>query len=254
MRGTKDSHYYSATGFSPYYFAHVVYNVVGSPGAFLRRINDLLGDAAAENLCRPFPRFSNLHTFIEDVMMELFFEEPEEGGRYAIHDFILHTGLDRLIQGVDKDDIEALSQARDAPEYDDAFMDLINEVFHILFRDLAFLQRFNDLTADFIRDWAEGFEDDEVYLRGRLRRISVPQYVKDAIYHRDQGECRACRKAVDRIVSPAERERYDHIVALANGGANDISNIQLLCQACNGAKAAGSELVSPLYHRAYPAR
>lgn len=186
--------------------------------------------------------------------MELFFEEPEEGGWYAIHDFILHTGLDRLIQGVDKDDIEALSQARDAPEYDDAFMDLINEVFHILFRDPGFLQRFNDLAADFIRDWAEGFEDDEVYLRGRLRRISVPQYVKDAIYHPDQGECRACRKAVDRIVSPAERERYDHIIALANGGANDISNIQLLCQACNGAKAAGSVLVSPVYHRAYPAR
>lgn len=254
MRGTKDSHYYSATGFSPYYFAHVVYNVVGHSGAFLRRINDLLGDAATENLCRPFPRFSNLHAFIEDVLLELFFENPGTGGTYTIHDFILHTGLERLIEGVDKDDIEALSQARDAPEYDDALMNLINEVFHILFRDLAFLQRFNDLTAGFIRDWADGSEDSEVYLRGRQRRITAPQYVKDAIYHRDQGECRACRKAVDRIVSPAVRERYDHIVALANGGANDISNIQLLCEACNSAKSDGSELVSPLYHRAFPTR
>lgn len=252
MRGKLESHYYAANGFSPYYFAHVVYNVVGHSDAFLRRINDLLGDAATENLCRPFPRFSNLHAFIEDVLTELFFESPAENGAYAIYDFILHSRLEHLIAGVEKDDIEGLGRARDDPGYDDAFRNLIDEIFHILFRDLAFLQRFNDLTAGFIVDWAEGHDDDEVFSRGRLRRVTVPQYVKDAIYHRDQGECRSCRKAVDRIVSPVERERFDHIVPLAKGGANDISNMQLLCQGCNSAKSDGSELVSPLYHRAYP--
>ncbi|WP_371824720.1 HNH endonuclease [Paracoccus sp. MA] len=47
-----------------------------------------------------------------------------------------------------------------------------------------------------------------------------------------------------------ETERYDHIVPLARFGANDITNIQLLCEPCNLKKSAKDVSVSPLYPRA----
>lgn len=45
--------------------------------------------------------------------------------------------------------------------------------------------------------------------------------------------CAYCRAAL-RIVG----SHTDHIVALANGGANDRSNIQMLCPSCNTSKGA----------------
>ncbi|MGW5524838.1 HNH endonuclease [Gordonia sp. NPDC003950] len=39
------------------------------------------------------------------------------------------------------------------------------------------------------------------------------------------------------------KEHFDHVVPLAHGGLNDITNIQLLCQSCNLTK--GSERMGP---------
>ena len=49
----KKSNYYEARGFSIYYFANAVFNIVSSPGAYLRGIEDILGDMKAEFLMRP---------------------------------------------------------------------------------------------------------------------------------------------------------------------------------------------------------
>ena len=51
-------------------------------------------------------------------------------------------------------------------------------------------------------------------------------------------------------VNQTEFERYDHIVPLASHGANDVTNLQLLCEECNLKKSARSEPVSSLYLRA----
>jgi len=49
------------------------------------------------------------------------------------------------------------------------------------------------------------------------------------ISDRSGGRCCACWRVVDGPLSP----RYDHIIAIANGGANREYNIQLLCPACH---------------------
>lgn len=249
MRGGADTHYYESTGFTPYYFAHVLYNVVRTPSAFARRLEDILGDAASESLCRPFPRFSNLHILIEDVLEDLFFEH--EGADSVAFEFLTHIGRTDLVP--DPDDSDTLREAMNDRRVAKAFDGLVDEVFHILFRDVAFLQTFNEMISGYIERHGEYVGEGATFTRhGRLRRVDVPQFVKDAVFHRDQGECRSCKKAIDRILSPFDRERFDHIHPLARHGANDVTNIQLLCQACNSEKSGDALVVSPIYSRVYP--
>ena len=46
-------------------------------------------------------------------------------------------------------------------------------------------------------------------------------------------------------------QRFDHIVPLASGGLNDITNIQLLCDPCNATKSAKPIAPSDTYRRWY---
>ncbi|WP_369685957.1 HNH endonuclease [Rhizobium sp. BT03] len=46
---------------------------------------------------------------------------------------------------------------------------------------------------------------------------------------------------------PSRDRAVRHIVPLARFGANDVTNLQLLCEPCNLKKAAGLQPVSPFY-------
>lgn len=62
-------------------------------------------------------------------------------------------------------------------------------------------------------------------------RISIPPSVRDYVYQRDHYQCQSCGKtAQDSQLS------LDHIIPLATGGSNDISNLQTLCLDCNRRK------------------
>jgi hypothetical protein len=67
-------------------------------------------------------------------------------------------------------------------------------------------------------------------LRGAVGRHTAAE-VKE-LFQRQHGRCAACKAAL------SSGYHKDHIVALANGGTNDILNIQLLCGACNCRKGA----------------
>ena len=54
------------------------------------------------------------------------------------------------------------------------------------------------------------------------------------------------------MLSIGERVHYDHIVPLASGGLNDVTNIQLLCEDCNRRKSAGLAITSTRYEPWYP--
>ncbi len=52
----------------------------------------------------------------------------------------------------------------------------------------------------------------------------------DDLMAKQRGKCAACRKSVRKTF------HVDHILAIANGGANDKHNLQILCPYCNCSK------------------
>ena len=73
-------------------------------------------------------------------------------------------------------------------------------------------------------------------------RIKFPKEVREMLYHNADGRCVLCgRKILYDDVS------LDHVIPLAMGGADDISNVQITCRACNLFK--GSVLPSDFVDR-----
>jgi 5-methylcytosine-specific restriction endonuclease McrA len=62
-------------------------------------------------------------------------------------------------------------------------------------------------------------------------RINIPLEVKKYVFERDNYQCKSCGKTNQQTTL-----NIDHIIPLAKGGSNDISNLQTLCQDCNQQK------------------
>lgn len=58
------------------------------------------------------------------------------------------------------------------------------------------------------------------------------QALRETVLLRDQYQCRQC----GRVVLPSDAE-CDHIVPLADGGADDVENLQTLCKDCHSKKS-----------------
>ncbi|NJN74074.1 MAG: HNH endonuclease [Limnothrix sp. RL_2_0] len=64
-------------------------------------------------------------------------------------------------------------------------------------------------------------------------RIPIPESVRQYVYQRDKYQCQRCgQKRQETKLS------IDHIIPLAKGGSNDISNLQTLCLSCNQKKGS----------------
>ncbi|HEY9905787.1 MAG TPA: HNH endonuclease [Candidatus Sericytochromatia bacterium] len=62
-------------------------------------------------------------------------------------------------------------------------------------------------------------------------RISIPPEVRKYVFERERSQCQSCGKTkLDTQLT------IDHIIPLARGGQNDISNLQTLCCDCNQQK------------------
>ncbi|WP_314191269.1 HNH endonuclease signature motif containing protein [uncultured Arthrobacter sp.] len=67
--------------------------------------------------------------------------------------------------------------------------------------------------------------------RGAAVRRAIPDDLKQYIWMRDEGRCRACGSMTEL--------QYDHIIPLAMGGSSNAENLQILCGPCNRYKSAG---------------
>ena len=114
------------------------------------------------------------------------------------------------------------------PDIDTAIEHLSREMFYVLFQNRDFLYRFNYYMAS-----ANPSE---------CSRGSIPQWVKRAVKYRDRGKCIHCGVNLSGEFDCEDEAfvHFDHIIPLHEGGLNDISNIQLLCQRCNLKKAASA--------------
>ena len=250
MRPPSESEYFRSRGFSVYYVANAVFNVVSSPMLYARGIEGILGDMRAERLMKPFQRYSNLHLFIHDIALDVITEEignDIRDGRLIRKFFeIFDVAFDNDVLA---DEESFWTFANESERSYPAIEELSDEVFHVLFVDVMFLQKFNALCAGYIEQ--SGFGADFRTSIGPLKRVKIPVWARRAVFHRDRGECRSCKRSLAAVINRLETERYDHIVPLARFGPNDVTNLQLLCEPCNAAKSSRLEAVSNLYPRAF---
>lgn len=62
---------------------------------------------------------------------------------------------------------------------------------------------------------------------GKYRR-NIRKSVKEAVYARDKGRCQVC--------GATENLTLDHIIRYADGGADSVENLRVLCGPCNQAR------------------
>jgi hypothetical protein len=135
---------------------------------------------------------------------------------------------------------------------------IAEEMFFVLFANRSFLRRFNLHMAIRIQSLDEPDEGHAHLLRAedegrsRLVRAHPPGWAKRAVFFRDRGYCCACGRNLENSRSPINNAHFDHIVPLAAGGMNDVTNLQLLCRSCNADKRAQVTDTSDLYERWYP--
>lgn len=72
-------------------------------------------------------------------------------------------------------------------------------------------------------------------------RIPIPSSVRKYVFARDKYQCQSCGKT-----SSQTKLTVDHIIPLARGGQNDISNLQTLCFTCNQEK---TDKLDPRFRR-----
>lgn len=134
-------------------------------------------------------------------------------------------------------------------EYADKLQDRFNNealhiieegVFHILFNNKDFLFKFNYRITEQIKKLKK--EDFPEYLQedGYLNRENPPRWLKDGVFFRDQGRCQECGTDLTKLFKLTEASNYDHIIPLRQGGINDPTNYQLMCEHCNKSKRDSS--------------
>ncbi|MEQ9501423.1 MAG: HNH endonuclease signature motif containing protein [Deltaproteobacteria bacterium] len=130
---------------------------------------------------------------------------------------------------------------------------ITEEVFFLMFPNRGCLLELNDWIAGEIRDVriAELHDDERRRFAsdGVLKRVSPPQWARRAVYFRERGRCAFCGVDLSGLSSVYSSKHFDHIVPLAQGGINDVTNLQLLCGNCNLRKGHGEAQTSPFVER-----
>lgn len=65
-----------------------------------------------------------------------------------------------------------------------------------------------------------------------IKRNPIESRLRHEVFKRDNYKCKECGKSKDEITL-----HCDHIIPIAQGGTDELDNLQTLCQACNLAKS-----------------
>lgn len=272
----KDSGFTDFVFKGTYYFANMISNILEHPYDYIRTISGFWDDGFALCInFLPFQKESVFHSFIYYIIECSFFEDIPDSNRievfkkdytaylastagyanepfltdieYYAHHYKLDVGhpwddAPQGLQSLTEDDVSTFFH--ELPLYCENYEKLLkfmsNEVFNVLFTNRLLMANFNLLIARVISSSdLKDIPKDYVHLfqrNGVLKRTKIPEWAKRAIKFRDRGYCVQCHKDVSEMRRNISEAHIDHIIPLADGGLNDISNLQLLCERCNTKK------------------
>lgn len=260
-----------------YYFANMINNILRDPFSYIRPLNDFFGDENYKSFLSPFPKFSALHSFIIFIIDSINYDDLSESesesfkrGRRKLwielamghYDFKFDS-FDKWLKEnkkiraeiIDDDIADYFRYLRFYGPYEELLETMSDEIFFVLFLNRQTLQRFNELISHQIQEKTiEEIEMEDLSFfkkDGMLKRVSIPKWVMRAVIHRDRGMCVSCHKDLTGLISVGSINNFDHIIPLAIGGINDVTNIQLLCENCNKTKQAQNIPTSIKYERWY---
>ncbi|MEZ8360657.1 HNH endonuclease [Vibrio splendidus] len=265
----------NAKFYETYYFCNIIRNVLNDQFSFARDLHEFYGDGRILGLIDPFQKYSTFHLFIEFVVENIYSEQitkvtspmasklPIERAM-EFHSIEHHSFQEFLESPARKNSIfpddniaDYIESLMSEGQFDALLKQTVKEVFHVLFQNRELMLEFNEMMASAFEMDSDIFtcEQEAIYLarKGKLKRKSIPKWVKRAVFFRDRGRCVLCTKDLSGMLSLENVENYDHIVPLAKFGLNDVSNIQLLCKECNqNEKRANSGITSSVYQSWYP--
>jgi len=101
---------------------------------------------------------------------------------------------------------------------------IVTEVFTLLFSDREAMKAFNLKVADSMGDKT-------------ARCTYWPTWLERALFCREKGLCAICKTDLTSLHHVNGKLAVDHIVPIALQGVNDPTNLQILCEKCNGKKS-----------------
>jgi len=126
--------------------------------------------------------------------------------------------------------------------------EIIEAVFYLLYNNKGFLFRFNQYVSNYVtKDFLNSEYFDSL---NHIKRCNyLPEWLKRAIFYRDNGKCQHCGKDLSGLISINNYKelQFDHIIPLEQRGTNDATNFQLLCAECNLKKSGNIYLPNYFY-------
>lgn len=211
-----------------------------------------------------FRRNSLLHIYVSSTLyshyLDVFYNEGDGIDGLVVERWVeLMNEYDILLSDDNFDEEDDDGPKKWFDENRDAFIEyfyiISDEVVHILFNDKNFLVMFNRLVRKVLIDEDSLYEDFVIWPSGTrnedgtIVRNPIPQWVKNAVYHRDKGHCVFCNRDLTGLVNILSQENFDHIIPLKDYGTNDPCNIQLTCEDCNKVKGGKDKVPEYKYQR-----
>ena len=242
--------------FNTYYFCQIANETMGK-FEFLSTNTEFFENYFATDSIEDFPKISILRDYSENLVNRIFFEQANFMDNYnRIDTFNPFTWIDEAIKEYKQIDVKSHNRfIIDETSYlesynnylnylevydiDDVFEAIAKEVEMLLFQNRNFLLRFNQFISTFFQDSPRS-------------RVNIPEWVKRAVFYRDKGWCVFCASDLSGLCRIPENyeKQFDHIVPLAEGGLNDVCNLQLTCENCNRKKSDNS-CTNTIYQSAY---
>jgi hypothetical protein len=137
---------------------------------------------------------------------------------------------------------------RHRSKFEELFGNMSDEIFYILFNNRRFLLQFNDIVSNTVNSVHDLIPKEHLTVKGTIKRVNIPIWVKNAVFHRDKGRCVFCHTDLTNMVNTLTAKNYDHIVPLDLLGVNDPCNIQLACERCNKSKSNSEPSTNSNYY------